>query len=125
MFKKGQSGNPGGKPKGAGEHTLRDLRKAVLETLHQLDASAGSKGKPGNWLLKFAKKNDANGRAYLQLLARCMPTRLEGPDGEPLVLFRDYTGRKEPEVFDATPAPSVDRDDGTPMVTLRDSTQLN
>lgn len=101
IFKKGVSGNPKGKPKGAKTKITGDMRRQVVATLAKLNEDY-----PEGWLYRFAKRNDQNARVFVALLAKMIPAQITGVDGEPLVIVRDYTGRKDPpEVIDGESTP--------------------
>lgn len=102
-FVKGQSGNAAGKPKGTPNKLSRDMREITWRVFEKL---GGEKH-----LLAFAKDNpEAFHRCYLSKL---LPVQITGGDGEPLVIVRDYTGRKDVE-------PTTIEGEAIPMVTFTD-----
>jgi hypothetical protein len=113
-FVKGKSGNPGGKPHGATDLSARDVRKIVIDVMIRLGGAA--------WLEKFARKNDANARVFVALAARTMPTRVEGPDGMPLVVIKEYRGVdfRKPDEDDL---PVVIDGESSPVVDFKDTVQ--
>lgn len=76
MFKPGQSGNPGGRPKGVGRATL--IREAVVKAL-----DAAHKDGAIGYLTQVAQTHP---QAFLALVGKTMPVQAEhsGPDGGPI-----------------------------------------
>jgi hypothetical protein len=79
MFKKGHSGNPKGKPKGAKDKIPQELKAMILQAL---DNAGGIK-----YLETQAIKNP---QAFLTLVGKVLPLQVSGT-GEPIVL-RVITG---------------------------------
>lgn len=82
-WKKGQSGNPKGKPKGVENKMTRDVREMILRV------HAGCGGY--KWTMAWAKENPTE---FHRIWSKLLPTRVEGADGEPLVLLREYRGKE-------------------------------
>lgn len=74
-FKKGQSGNPAGKPPGPNKAT-RALKDIILNSLDQ----AGNE----KYLLWLSKENPA---AYATLVGKVLPLKLTGEDGGPVLVI--------------------------------------
>jgi len=74
QFKKGQSGNPRGRPKGAQNKTTGELKAMVLEALSNKGGVA--------YLEKVA---DENPTAFLTLLGKVLPLQIAGENGGPIL----------------------------------------
>lgn len=72
-FAKGQSGNPGGRPKGAKNKLTTDVKQMILAAL---DKAGGEK-----YLLQQAQENPT---AFMTLVGKCLPKEVTGPDGAEL-----------------------------------------
>lgn len=77
-FKSGQSGNPGGKPKGSKNYVTK-LREQVLAALEE----AGGEGGAQAYLLVAAREDR---KTFLQLVGKLLPkhTELSGSENEPV-----------------------------------------
>ncbi len=74
MFEKGQSGNPGGRPKGAKDKTtseIRDIFKGIVE---------GNLDKVESWLRNVAKENPAKATELFLRLSEFILPKLKSVD---------------------------------------------
>ena len=72
-FKKGQSGNLAGRPRGIPNKVTTELRQAILEVL---EAAGGKDGAVG-YLTKLAHSNSS---AFCALLGRVLPSTIAGSE---------------------------------------------
>jgi len=81
-FKKGVSGNPNGRPKGAKNKINRDIKNLILNAA--FDKRMG--GLEG--LVKFAIKNDRNKALFYGWLFKMLPSNvgISGQGGEPIII---------------------------------------
>ena len=83
-FQKGQSGNPAGKKPGTPNKTTSAMREAILEAF---DRAGGA-----DYLERLAADDP---RTFVALLAKLVPREVSAKLAlEPVVVLRDYTGRK-------------------------------
>lgn len=74
-FKKGVSGNPSGKPKGATNHLTRDLKEMILGALED--------GGGQDWLRLQMTENPA---AFMTLVGKVLPMQVSGEGGGPVII---------------------------------------
>ncbi len=67
-FKKGESGNPNGKPKGAKNKINRAIKDVINETFNQLQADSK------NNMLEWAKNNPTE---FYKLASKLIPTEID------------------------------------------------
>lgn len=78
-FKKGKSGNPAGKPKGAKNKITRDMKEAVMEAFNRLGGA--------DYLVAVGKSRAAaNKRAMLQMFGKMIPMQLTGEGGGAIII---------------------------------------
>jgi len=77
-FKKGESGNPNGRPPGVPNRITSSVKAAILEALNA-DEGATEFFRA----LKNGSKEDK--RTFAHICARLLPTEITGPDGSPLL----------------------------------------
>jgi len=83
-FKKGQSGNPTGKPKGATNHVNRELKLAILVAAELVgDKLPGGAGGLVGYLQHLARSNES---AFATLLGKVLPLQVSGEEGGPVVI---------------------------------------
>lgn len=74
-FKKGQSGNPAGKPKGAITHLNRGIKEMIVGAL--------ARGGGEDWLLT---QMEANPVAFMGLVGKVLPMQVTGEGDGPVVI---------------------------------------
>jgi hypothetical protein len=74
-FKKGNTGNPNGRPKGSPNKTTKALKEMILGALDQ----AGGE----SYLLQQARENP---NAFLTLVGKVLPTTLAGDPNNPVTV---------------------------------------
>jgi hypothetical protein len=74
-FKKGNTGNPNGRPKGSPNKTTKALKEMILGALDQAGGEA--------YLLQQARENP---NAFLTLVGKVLPTTLAGDPNNPVTV---------------------------------------
>lgn len=107
-FKRGESGNPNGRPLGARNKTSREFKAAV--------AAVFNAGGGETWLLRWAKRHPTE---FFQIAARLAPKEVVGDfdvhttDAPRVIVYLPDNGRgpqaaAEPRPFDRSPKAATD-----------------
>lgn len=78
-FKKGQSGNPAGKPPGTVNRLSATVKAAIMEALNSDEGAT-------EFFRQLKNGSREDKRTFAQICARLLPTEISGPDGLPLLM---------------------------------------
>ena len=89
-YRKGQSGNPKGKPPGALNKTSLSVKEALIEAFDKMG------GVPA--LIAWGQREE-NQAEFYKLWAKIMPTQheLSGPNGQPLQIYTGVPPQDKPD----------------------------
>lgn len=77
-FKKGESGNPNGRPAGVPNKLTSSVKAAILDALNADEGAV-------EFFRKLKNGSREDKRTFAHICARLLPTEISGPDGKPLL----------------------------------------
>lgn len=78
-FKKGESGNPNGRPAGVPNKLTSSVKAAILDALNADEGAV-------EFFRKLKNGSREDKRTFAHICARLLPTEISGPDGKPLLM---------------------------------------
>ena len=84
-FKKGESGNPEGRPKGSSDK-FTNLKQSFLDVFEKIEEEGQKEDSPVKGLFELATKNDRNQMAFYQLISKMLPSNVT-VDGDMKLIY--------------------------------------